>query len=231
MSPTNHVNPTITIDKNNIRLMAKRLRESRPSELELDVFSMPLGFSEQCLSTQQILRARLMGIMDSDRKHLLSCPLCLKNLKAFSQIPMEPEGFIGKVIEKFDARVTITAIIATPSRVMQLNLASPETRSLEIDLVPLFDLESYHIDRNSFRLQGSLVGGQPTSVEKSDADRDGKPDFLTITFDVKPSEQISDALSKQGAVNDQIRLSGCMSDSQNRKVGLVAQASLEFRRQ
>jgi hypothetical protein len=240
------------VNKDNIRARVDEIRASRAAESEVDVFSVALGPTEECLSSKQILRAMIVGITDSEREHVLHCPPCIDHLRRISTVDLKSDsGFVGRILARIRpggaamamppvaARVRLDqaalgkaafhAILATINRVQKLNLNSPASQIFKVDLVPLFDLEPYQLDRYSFELKGAFQAHTVNKFEKVDINRDGKCDFVRITFTgIKPSRQVTEAISDNRSIFDTVRLVGHMKDEHKKNFEIVAQANLEF---
>jgi len=122
------------------------------------------------------------------------------------------------------------AIFATLSRLQKLNPVSPPGQVFKVELVPLFVLEPFRFDKGSFELQGALRTSTIEAIEKIDVNKDGKSDFIRLTFsNLKPSRQIAEAISAKRTIYDTVRLVGQVQDVHKKKFDIVAQASLEFK--
>jgi len=256
------------INKDNVRALVDKLRAAkapeadvrapagepgagRAPEAEVDVFSLALGPTEECLSSRQILRAVVVGVTDSEREHLLQCEPCIEHLSRISGVRLKSDGgFVKRMLARLEpkkraetppvaARVryepvemrpaAFRAILATPSRVQKFNLRSPRTQVIKIDVVPLFDLGSYQIDPGSFELQGAFQSRTVGRVEEIDVNKDGKKDFITITFTaIRPSRSVAAAISSKRSIVETVRLVGHMKDGQKKSYEIIAQANLEF---
>jgi hypothetical protein len=68
------------------------------------------------------------------------------------------------------------------------------------------------------------------AIEKIDVNKDGKCDFLRISFsNLKPSRQIMEAIFTKRSIYDTVRLVGKVQDAHKKKFDIVAQASLELK--
>jgi len=120
--------------------------------------------------------------------------------------------------------------MATITRVQELKLPSIASQKIEVEFVPLFDLEPYHLDRYSFALRGGIKASTVGRFEKVDVNLDGKCDYVKIVFTgIQPSKPVATAVSAKRTILDTVQLVGCMKDDQQKKFDIIAQANLEFK--
>jgi hypothetical protein len=249
-----NANRAPTVDKDKVRVLVNKLRAGQAAGADVDVFSLALGPNAGCLSSKQILRAMVMGITDSEREHVLGCLPCIEHLRRMAEIDLKPDtGFVRSMLAKFEsnnrfgpeaaemvaacilprrisaAQRDLHAIFATLTRVQKFNPVLPLSQVFHVDLVPLFNLEPFQFDKNSFELKGAFRTSTIDHIEKVDVNKDGKIDFLRIAFsNLKLSRQIAAAISSKRTIYDTVRLVGQIKDAHKNKFGIVAQANLEF---
>jgi hypothetical protein len=240
------------VSKAKVRARIEELRAGRRTGADVDVFALALGPTEECLSPRQILRAMVLGITGKEREHVLGCLPCLDHLRRSSMLNLFEGNYLSKrevtggsagevvVMHQLEAargrvaaamkRSCFQGIMATMTRVQKIGLPAIASQEIEVDFVPLFDLEPYQLDRFSFALRGGIKASTVGRFEKIDINRDGKCDYIKIVFtDIQPSKPVAAAVSAKRTILDTVQLVGCLKDAQQKKYDLLAQANLEFK--
>lgn len=242
----------VKVSKAKVRARIEELQAGRRAGADVDVFALALGPTEECLSPQQILRAMVLGITDKEREHVLGCLPCLDHLRRSSMLNVSEgsklpkrevsAGKAGEVVvmqppvaarERAAAAMSpsfFQGIMATSTRVQKMELPSIAGQEIEVDFVPLFDLEPYQLDRLSFALRGGIKASTVGRFEKIDVNSDGKCDYVKIVFTgIQPSKPVMEAVSAKRTILGTVQLVGCMKDAQQKKYDVLAQANLEFK--
>jgi hypothetical protein len=231
------------VNKEDARAPVDKPGAGRGAEAKAEASSPAPGPGAGCLSSKQILRAMVVGIFGSEREHVLNCLPCLDRLRHIDKVSFKSgSDFVRRMLASIEPdtragwdRATVNpaafhAIFAAGSRLQKLNPVSLPGQVFKVELVPLFDLEPFGFDKKSFELQGALQTGTIEAIEKVDVSKDGKCDFIRLTFSsLKPSGQVAAAVSARRPIFDTLRLVGQVQGEHNKKFYIIAQASLEFK--
>ncbi len=203
------------------------------------VLDQPLGPSEDCLSSQQIVHLIESGATKESLSHLLDCPTCLENIRALPHFKkrVKPE-FVDQLLGKdqklatsagaADEPQSLPAIFVMESR--QFLVSDPKSRTLTVNcaILPIVGPERLvKIVPKSLYLDGAIVAHDGKVETKIDADQDGRIDLLKIKFEsAHLSTRVRKLLVKNQRVIDMVRIHGGFEDDSEDRI--VGQTRLEF---